>query len=190
MAGLAFPELCAVRWCGAYLCGLGKDWSVGNRARKRLELFFSGEMYSARGVLQWVTWKESEENENHEVISVKWLGDELTALDLSGETTTAYASRIHRYCLCDTRFVDWFSFEIDSLISSYPAFIADRGHRTANLVHSVILAKHLGVEKLRGSKGPTGVYYRHMFMLMFGGVCWIWKVSRRHYHYMNSTQNR
>ena len=78
-----WAELCTVRWCAAYLCGLGGDWSVHpNEPKKRLELFFSDEMENARGVLQSVTWNRGEENENSEVISVKWLDDDLNYVDI------------------------------------------------------------------------------------------------------------
>ena len=153
-------ELCTVRWCGAYLCGLGGDWSVDYPARKRLELFFSVKMYNARRALQKVTWRKSEENENSEVISVKWFGNEFNRVDLSAETTTAYGSRINEYNVCDTWIVDSYSFEVDSLASSYPARDSYREDVTASLAHSVILAKHLGLEKLRG----IGRYYEQYQM--------------------------
>ena len=159
--------LCTVRWCGAYLCTVGRDWSpsfldrmrqklffseemnYAREARKRLELFFSKEMNNARRVLQSVTWNKSEENENAQVISVKWLVNEFNGVDLSAETTTAYGNRITWYDLCGTETVDSYSFEVDSLASSYPALGSDRVRVTASLLHSVILAKHFGVEKLR-----------------------------------------
>ena len=143
-------ELCTVRWCGAYLCELGKDCSVVYRPRKGLELFFSEEMYDTRLVLQRVTWKNSEENENSEVVSMAWLDNESNRVELSAETTTAYGSRINRYNMCHTWTVDSYSFEVDSLASSYPDIDSHRKYVTASLAHSVILAKHLGLEKLRG----------------------------------------
>ena len=148
-------DLCTVRWCAAYLCAVGGDWSakedwvLGYRPQKRLELFFSGEMNFARGVLQNVTWKKSEGNENPEAISVKWLGDKYNFVDLSAETT-AYGSRIENYHVGSTWDVEWYSFEVDSLANSYPASNAHRRRVTASLVHSVILAKHFGLEKLKG----------------------------------------
>ena len=54
-----------------------------------------------------------------------------------------------------TNDVDHYSFKIDSLVSSYPArddpvIGSDRERVTARLADSVILAKHLGGENLRG----------------------------------------
>ena len=153
-----WAELCTVRWCAAYLCGVEEDWSVFHESRKRLELFFSDEMEDARGLLRSVTWNGIEENDNCEIISVKWLGNDFNYVDISGETTIAYGSRINElelYNMCTTETVEYYSFEVDSLVSSYPAvggalIGSNRERVPASLAHSVILAKHLRVEKLRG----------------------------------------
>ena len=150
-----WAELCTVRWCAAYFCAIGRDWIAGCRGQKRLELFFSEEMAYVRRVLQSVTWNRIRDNENCEVIAVKWLGDEFNYVDLSVETTTVYGSPIRFYDVSTTRTFDYYSFEVDSLVNSYPArghpaFDSDRERVTASLTYSVVLAKHLGVEKLRG----------------------------------------
>ena len=119
-------ELCTVRWCAAYLWGVGRDWSVWARARKRLEQFLSEEMDDALVVLQRVTWKKSEKNENREVFSVKWLGDEFNHVNLSVETTTtAYGNDACFYDVHQNWAVDSYSFEVHSLASSYPARDSD-----------------------------------------------------------------
>ena len=142
--------LCTFRWCGAYLCGIGYDWGVPtSEARKELELFFSHETSDARGTLQCVTWGRAKENENSEVVSVKWLGDRWNHVDLRGETTTAYGSGITDYRVDSSWTAESYGFELDSLVSSYPESDSNREGVTVNLVHSVILAKHLGVETLK-----------------------------------------
>ena len=151
-----FTGLCTVRWCAAYLCGIGKKWNVGvYEARDQLEHFFSREMSDALRVLQHVTWKPSEDNDDSGVICVKWLGDELDCVELSGEATTAFGNRIIGYYVDDTWTVISYKPPIDSLISSYPVDspdLEDGSHPedlTVGLVHSVLLAKYLGVEKLK-----------------------------------------
>ena len=68
-----------------------------------------------------------------------------------------------------TETVDFYSFEVESLVSSYPAhghpvLSSDRDCLPASLAHSVILAKHLGVEKLRGIRR----YYEQYQMPKWG----------------------
>ena len=106
-------------------------------------------MEDARRGLHSVTRKEHEKNENCEVISVKWLGDEFKYIDLSAEGITAYGSPVVLYDVSTTWNVDFYSFQVKSLASSYTALKSVRKGVTASLVHSVNLAKHLGVEKLR-----------------------------------------
>ena len=121
-------------------------------ARKNLELFFSVGIGGARDALQSVTWNRSEENANSEVVSVNWLGDEDNFVDLSAERTTAYGSDIYLYDVRGTCCDDSYLLEVDSLASSYPSICSHREFVTARLAHSVILAKHSGVEKLRRIK--------------------------------------
>ena len=94
-------------------------------------------------------WKKSEEIENVEIISVKCIGNQFKNVDLSAETT-AYRSSISFYYSCGTWDVDLYSFEVESLESSYLALGSDREDVTASLVHSLIFEKYSGVEKLRG----------------------------------------
>ena len=157
------PELCTIRWCAAYLCGLGGGWrsvnadfraNVGD-ARNKLELFFSIEMWGALNGLQFVTWNTDENKDSSEVVSIKCLGVDSDRVDLRGEMSTAYGSLFPDYYVDCTWSVDSYSFEVDSLVSSYPAgsnYSGDRNREgvTVGLVHSLILAKHLGVEKLKG----------------------------------------
>ena len=81
---------------------------------------------------------------------MKWLCDEDNHVGLSAETATAYRNRICWYHMCDTCTVDSYWFEVDSSAISYPELASYGEHVTARLSHSVILGKHLEVEKLRG----------------------------------------
>ena len=184
-----FTGLCTVRWCAAYLCGIGRKWNVGvYEAREQLEHFFSGEMSDALRVLQRVTWNASEnnhnDNENSGVICVKWLGDELDCVELSGEATTAFGNRIIGYYVDDTWTVISYKPPIDSLISSYPVDspdLEDGSHPedlTVGLVHSVLLAKYLGVEKLteiqryyRRHRMHEGVIFKKAMELFLKQTC-------------------
>ena len=42
-------DLCTVRWCDAYFCGLRRDWSVGYLAGLRLEQPFPVLIDNVRG---------------------------------------------------------------------------------------------------------------------------------------------
>ena len=154
--------LSTVRWCGAYLCGMGEDWSMtaDDYQRKRLELFFSNKLYWSRFALQHVTWNYNEENENFEIVSIKRFGNHMNQVDLSGEATTSFGAGITEFDVDVTWDVGLYSFEVDSLASSYPASGSHREGVTVGLVHSVILAKYLGVEKLKG----IGRYYKRYQM--------------------------
>lgn len=121
----------------------------GSNLRKKMELFFSDEMRTALYKMQKVTWNDCTENENSEVISLKWLGDNRYTVDLSGETTAAYGGRIADYCPFFIVTDELYSFEVDSLTSSYDPVKSYRRGVTAVIMHSVLLAKHLWIEKLR-----------------------------------------
>ncbi len=159
-------ELNTVRWCGAYLCGMGNYWSVGEssvgNAGELLASFFSGNLTRARTFLQFVTWNVAGENVESELVSIEGTGKQYV-VDLSGETNTAYGSPLHRYDVMTTYTVESYSFEYDSLVGSYPASTDryDVGNRkkvgAVELALSIFLAKHIGVEKLRA----ISRYYRH-----------------------------
>ena len=148
-------KLSTVRWSGAYLCGMGEDWGaqIARHSMNNLATFFSHDMRRTREFLQKVTWN-IEENDGIETISVSTLGDEDIRTNLSGEMETAYGGEIYGFDLEDPKTVDSYSFEFDSLVGSYPAddsssSIQNREWVSLGLVHSLLLAKHLGVEKLK-----------------------------------------
>ncbi len=151
------PMLNTVRWSGAFLCGMGGHWGIdkyGVRGdAELLEKFFSDEMYDLREVLQFVEWKIEVENGSCEILSIDGLGNEDERVELTGEMCAAYGTGCS-YTPKSTWNVDLYSFEFSSLVGSYPAgetkFIGgNRECVTVGLAHSVILAKHLGVEKLK-----------------------------------------
>ena len=88
-------ELNTVRWCGAYLCGMGNYWSVDNtrvgNASELLASFFSGNLNRARTFLQFVTWNIAGENAVSDLFSIEGTGNQYV-VDLCGETNTAYGS--------------------------------------------------------------------------------------------------
>ena len=104
-------ELSTVRWRGAYLSGLGGGYSVFPHARKGFELFSSRKRMLRMVYYKRVTWKKSEENENCEHISLKWLGDEFNKARLCAETT----SRIYSYEVLNNWVVESYSFEVQNL---------------------------------------------------------------------------
>ncbi len=120
-----------------------------------LEKFFSNEMYlyRMRFVLQYVEWNMEVEDGCREILSIAGLGGAYGVDELTGEISTAYGTDCS-YCTMDTSYVDLYSFEFNSLVSSYPFREVkfprhNREEVTVGLAHSVILAKHLGVEKLK-----------------------------------------
>ncbi len=173
-----------VRWGGAYLCGMGRGWSVDpyhdyirRQSGEVLESFFSKEMYRLRSILQKVEWDMNMENDGREFLAINATGSS-DIVQLTGEMSTAYGNRLARYDVEDTYTVDAYSFEFASLVGSYPS--GGKMYRTANrekivvgLVHSVLLAKHLGVEKLRVIRRyydeyrlPEGDVTRNAFKLL------------------------
>ena len=154
-------KLSTVRWSGAYLCGLGRNWSIlgiTDYVRKALATFFSYEMRITRSSLQRVTWNIGEENDDEvELLSINGLGDIDGRTNLSGNMQTAYGCEIRGFRIDGTSTVDSYSFEFDGVVGSYPASNEDlsSGNRervSVGLVQSVILAKHLGVAKLKAIK--------------------------------------
>ncbi len=149
-----------VRWGGAYLCGMGEGWSVGgfsvgagNESGKILESFFSKEMETVRNILLHVEWDMTVENDSRQFFRIHRFGDD-DIVELTGEMSTAYGNRDTSYRVSDTYTVDAYAFQFNSLVGSYPS--SNERYKTANremvavgLVHSVLLAKHLGVEKLK-----------------------------------------
>ncbi len=147
-----------IRWSGAFLCGMGENWSIEENGSRDggeiLDAFFSRKMYHMRDILRLVEWNIEEGNGGREILSIEGLGDGNGRVRLSGEMSTAYGTGFGFYSVQDANDVDLYSFEFDSLVSSYPAGDDDytSGNRESvrkGLVHSVVLAKHLGVEKLK-----------------------------------------
>ncbi len=150
-----------VRWGGAYLCGMGKEWGVSTlgylpdrECHHILETFFSEEMKNMRNILQDVEWNMKVKNQGSEFFRIGQSDDD-QAVPLTGEMTTAYGNCGARYNLGGTSTVDAYSFEFENLVSSHPATdkklkkYVNRERIVVGLVHSVLLAKHLGVEKLK-----------------------------------------
>ena len=174
-----------IRWGGAYLCGVGADWSAHVKdfpfdfrdGTEILESFFSREMENVRNVLQHVEWDLNAENDRHELLSIHQCGDD-DIVDLTGEMSTAYGNHVTSYVVSDTSTVGVYSYEFNSLVSSYPASkkftkSANRERIVVGLVHSVLLAKHLGVQKLHAigryydeHRLPRGNILRNAFKLL------------------------
>ena len=175
-----------VRWSGAYLCGMGADWSAHVKdyaydfraGTEILESFFSREMGGMRCILQRVEWEMEGENGEREFLSIHRLGGD-GRVDLTEAMSSAYGNRDTSYDVSDTCTVDAYSFEFDSLVSSYPG--KDKNTRgspnresvTVGLVHSVLLAKHIGIEKLHAIRRyydeycvPEGIFLRNAIKLL------------------------
>ena len=142
-------KLSTIQSSGAYLCGMGNNWGASRMcdidSTKALATFFSKEMYSTRRFLQKVTWN-IEKNDVIEMLSVSTVGDKYME--------TAYGTEICGFRLTDPETVDSYSFEFNSLLGSFPAddsysSIQNREWVSLGLVHSLLIAKHLGVEKLK-----------------------------------------
>ncbi len=152
------PKLCTVRWAAAFLCGIGHDWTADiwdwGGAADVLKSFFSGEMNAVRQVLPSVTWNIGDGESEARLFSINGLGKGQFETDLDGEMSTAYGTPVNGYLLDDSRSVNSYSFEFDCLVSSYPSSNDDfsSGNREkvgVGLVHSVVLAKHSGIEVLK-----------------------------------------
>ena len=167
------------------MCGMGVGWSVdtfgfhnGKESGEILEAFFSREMRDVRRILQRVEWDVNVENDVREFVGIYGLGDDDDMMKLTGEMSTAYGMQDTSYEVSDTSTVDAYSFEFNSLVGSYPGIDerymrANRERIVVGLVHSVLVAKHLGVEKLRvirryyyGHCLPKGAVLRNAFKLL------------------------
>ncbi len=148
-----------VRWCGSYLCGMGEPWSLGVYARRAdtemLEKFFSLDMVGIRCILQSVEWNTDMVSGGSEVTSIyqRFAHGEY---EPNGEMCTAYGTGFDWYYVLGTHNVELYSFEFDSLVSSYPAndeeSLAAGGNREivkVGLAHSLVLAKQMRVDKLK-----------------------------------------
>ncbi len=145
-----------VRWCGVYLCGMGEHWSVQEfvtrEGAEMLDKFFSEDMKNMLSILQYVEWNVDLAKGGRDFCSIRGLDAQGKAA-LTGEMSTAYGTGFGLYDVRSTYNAELYSFEFNSLVSSFPA--SDRKLESGNresvkvgLAHSVVLAKHLGVEKL------------------------------------------
>ncbi len=170
-----------VRWSGAYLCGMGEQWSVdrynSEYSRAMVEKFFSENMLAMHDIFQHVEWNVGAENGGRELMSVFGIAGHGWT-NLAGEMSTAYGDDVDFYCFCGSDSVKLFSFEFNNLVCSYPAKTeknenGNRGSVKVELVHSVVLAKHLGVEKLKAIRQyydryrvPSGFIRENAFRLL------------------------
>ncbi len=152
-----------IRWGGAYLCGMGEDWSAQKRklhakwgdGGEILQLFFSREMDHLRGSLSAVEWDMNVENDDPKFISTFAITLPSGRVDLAAEPITAYGDGEIQYWETNTFTTEAYSFEFNSLVSSYPTADkriyegSNRERIEVGLVHSVLLAKWLGVERLK-----------------------------------------
>ncbi len=175
-----------VRWSGAYLCGMGADWSAHTKdfpfdfrdGAEILKSFFSREMEDMRRILQQVEWDMKIGNDSSDFLSIYRLG-RTGEVELTGEMSTAFGNRDTSYDPSDTFTVDAYSFEFMSLVSSYPTVDKDirrstnRERIAVGLVHSVLLAKLLGIGNLKAIRRyydryrlPDGSILRNAFKLL------------------------
>ncbi len=188
--------LSTVRWGGAYLCSMGEGWSAHkSHSRYRyggdaetMESFFSSEMCHIRKLLQHVEWNMYTGNDRHEYIRILPLSRQDT-LERTREFSTAYGNLDFKYVISDTTTVEAYSFEFNSLVSSYPG-TGDRSRKAnrervgVGLVHSVLLAQHFGVEKLKALRRYYDRYrvpqytLRNAFELLISSI--IFGISRDH----------
>ncbi len=170
-----------VRWSGAYLCGMGEHWSVDEFASRKgaelLEAFFSWEMIDVRSILQCVEWKIEVENGYFELLSINQ-DDVYRQTKLTGEMSTAYGTGFDPYFISWSLNNELYSFEIESLVGSYRASDRERirqNRKSVNggLAHTVVLAKHLGTEKLKAIRQyydryrvPVGFVRENAFKLL------------------------
>ncbi len=119
-----------------------------------LEAFLSKEMEDMHGILQYVEWDMNLENDGRVLSSVYRLGGDGT-IGRTGEMTFGFGSPNAMYDVSDTSTVDAYSSDFDSLVSSYPTRDEEIRKSTnpakiaVGLVHSVLVAKHLGAQKLK-----------------------------------------
>ena len=150
-------KLSTIQWSGAYLCEMGNNWGASSFYRsgnkKRLSTFFSNEMYYTSKSLQKVAWKV-EKNNGIEMVSVSTVGDKYMQTNLNGVTDTAYGTEMDDFYFEDPETVDSKPFEFDSLVVSYSSndrssSIQNREWVAVGIVHSLLIVKHSGVEKLK-----------------------------------------
>ncbi len=155
----------SLRWSGAFLCGICEHWSTGKYVSQNdgeaMRQFFSPEMERMRRILQYVKWNVSEVKGSRDLVSIRVLGADGHA-QLSGELCTAYGTGFDWYSVSDPYNLESYSYEFNSLVSSYPANdkesqlkdrdslkVENRESLKTGLAHSLVLAKHLKVEKLK-----------------------------------------
>ncbi len=150
--------LSTVRWSGAFLCGMGGHWGVNEYSHRGqaeiLETFFSREMELLRDPLQLVEWNIESENGSCEILSIDGLNKQDGYVELAGEMSMAYGTSFVPYLVEHTWNVDLYSFDFNNLVSSYRANENQilREYRESvqvGLAHSIVVAKHLGFEKLK-----------------------------------------
>ncbi len=111
--------------------------------------------------LQMVEWNMDFENDDQTFLKVFDLGSGSVRVDLAAEPETAYGDDEIHYWGTHTSTADAYSFEFSSLVSSYPTAVEEthegynRERIAVGLVHSVVLAKRSGVERLKA----TRLYY-------------------------------
>ena len=161
-------RLCTVRWCSAFLCGVGGDWTVGyvwynGDAMDGLKTFFSHDLRRSRQVLNKVTWNFSNDDCNCEIFNIgeltKEQSDTMSRAGDSSDSPLAYASTAK--CRLNNRNeFKSFAFDFDSLASSYPCIgesweVGNREKIGVELVQPVLVAKHIGLDRLK----TIGRYY-------------------------------
>ncbi len=166
--------LSTVRWCGSYLCGMGEHWSLGEDVDREdaeiLEKFFSRDMSSMRYSLQLVEWNIDMGHGGPELMSIYQLHAR-EQRELDGEMCTAYGTAFDWYSVSFTWSVESYAFEFNSLVSSYPAndweeiVAGNREIVRVGLAHSLVLAKHLGVDKLKAIR-----QYYDNYCVPFGSI--------------------
>ncbi len=171
-----------VRWGGAFLCGRDGQWGASKYDDREdgeiLKEFFSSAYELLLLSLQDVEWSIELENGSREILSTDGVGDRKGWVNLTGEMITAYGTGFRRYRASFPSDVGLYSFEFDSLVSSYPTNEDKEGGGNresvqAELVHSILLAKHLVVEKLKAIRQyydnyhvPVGGIHKNAFKLL------------------------
>ncbi len=170
--------LSTVRWCGAFLCSMGMDWSCQVNA-DTLKRFFSSELRDTLFFLDCTTWNIEEdesvaadesndkmERNNGDIIekdlktfSMDEMYDshglKVSALGCAAYDTPIPSSNDKR----DSYLA--YSFEFNSLCGSFPTnknnpWNSLREDIAVELVDCLLLVKHMGVQKLRRIKRSYG----------------------------------
>ncbi len=144
----ADAELCTVRWGGAYLCALGKDWlgkSPYAANSEKLSTFLRVADFRLTA-LRFVTFNvgEGEADENINSLSeiIGNMGYSTITLDKAG----GYETQLENFNVytCDS-----YALQFDNLGSSYPLLNKWEDNRdkvAVRLLNSVLLAKQVGFE--------------------------------------------